>query len=480
MYDEDDDEDLGTAPTPRPASGGLSQAAGYSIGRGDPALREEAIKARSAASQSQSEYMAAMDAAIQRAIQRRTGPSESERSLRMAAALGRPTRTGSFGETMGNVAEGLAEGESSGRREGVERDNAVEQLRLAIGKGSADYRQRDAQLASNTYLRDRPRVPDRVAMIQAWSEAPEGSPLRAELRSAIDADLARAKGRPPAAPRDPQLLQLARAAEDPNRTPAEREAARRAVARLDEKRPTGGGGGAGGRKVLTKKVMADGTTIVTYDDETSAVIPPPEGYVPPKAPMSAGDRKAIRDAEDEVPVFNSSLSAIDEAIKLVPKAYHGPGAAAFGKAGTAAAEAPLLGRLVNGDQAKATKRLLQLLDEQAISAMSATLTGATTNFELGEFKSILSDPSSPEKDKLRVLTRMQTLFNEKKKIAQRRTTELREGSYYNPGAAGDKPPADRPPADLSKLPKPKSREERDALPKGSWYVAPDGEPTQRK
>jgi hypothetical protein len=200
--------------------------------------------------------------------------------------------------------------------------------------------------------------------------------------------------------------------------------------------------------------------------------------------MSAGDRKAIRDAEDEVPVFDSSLSAIDEAIKLVPKAYHGPGAAAFGKAGTAAAEAPLLGRLVNGDQAKATKRLLQLLDEQAISAMSATLTGATTNFELGEFKSILSDPSSPEKDKLRVLTRMQTLFNEKKKIAQRRATEIREGSYYNPApnapAAGGAAAPAAAPADLSKLPRPKSREERDALPKGSWYVAPDGEPTQRK
>lgn len=64
---------------------------------------------------------------------RRVGPSDSEKWLAIAAALGQPTRTGSFGESLGNVAQTLGAQKSARREAEEKRDLMLEKYGLDVG-----------------------------------------------------------------------------------------------------------------------------------------------------------------------------------------------------------------------------------------------------------------------------------------------------------------------------------------------------------
>jgi hypothetical protein len=65
--------------------------------------------------------------------ERRIGPSDSEKWLAIAAALGQPTRTGAFGESLGNVAKTLGEQRSARREAEEKRDLMLEKYGLDVG-----------------------------------------------------------------------------------------------------------------------------------------------------------------------------------------------------------------------------------------------------------------------------------------------------------------------------------------------------------
>lgn len=65
--------------------------------------------------------------------ERRVGPSDSEKWLAIAAALGQPTRTGAFGESLGNVAKTLGEQRSARREAEEKRDLMLEKYGLDVG-----------------------------------------------------------------------------------------------------------------------------------------------------------------------------------------------------------------------------------------------------------------------------------------------------------------------------------------------------------
>ena len=64
---------------------------------------------------------------------KRVGPSDAEKWFAIAAALGQPTRTGSFGESLGNLNEVLAQQNALKRKAQEERDMLLEQYGLKIG-----------------------------------------------------------------------------------------------------------------------------------------------------------------------------------------------------------------------------------------------------------------------------------------------------------------------------------------------------------
>lgn len=65
--------------------------------------------------------------------ERRVGPSDSEKWLAIAAALGQPTRTGSFGESLGNLAQTLGAQKSARREAEEKRDLMLEKYGLDVG-----------------------------------------------------------------------------------------------------------------------------------------------------------------------------------------------------------------------------------------------------------------------------------------------------------------------------------------------------------
>lgn len=81
----------------------------------------------------------------------RMGPSESEKWFAIAAALGKPTKTGSFGESLGNVNEVLAEQMAAKRKAETERADLLERYRMQIGGEQLRMLQARANQAGQTY-----------------------------------------------------------------------------------------------------------------------------------------------------------------------------------------------------------------------------------------------------------------------------------------------------------------------------------------
>lgn len=78
-------------------------------------------------------HMAALEKARDNLRAQRAGPSSAERLLSIAAALGQPTRTGSFGETLGNVGAVLSSQEKAKREAAAENAALAEKYGMQIG-----------------------------------------------------------------------------------------------------------------------------------------------------------------------------------------------------------------------------------------------------------------------------------------------------------------------------------------------------------
>jgi hypothetical protein len=81
---------------------------------------------------------------------RRVGPSDSEKWLAIAAALGQPTRTGAFGESLGNLAKTLGEQKSARREAEEKRDLMLEKYGLDVGTERLRLLQTGATQAGQT------------------------------------------------------------------------------------------------------------------------------------------------------------------------------------------------------------------------------------------------------------------------------------------------------------------------------------------
>ena len=91
-----------------------------------------------------------LEAAASKLRERRVGPSDSEKWLAIAAALGQPTRTGAFGESLGNVAKTLGEQKSARREAEEKRDLMLEKYGLDVGTERLRLLQTGATQAGQT------------------------------------------------------------------------------------------------------------------------------------------------------------------------------------------------------------------------------------------------------------------------------------------------------------------------------------------
>ena len=148
-YYQDDEQTAALPPV-----GGLNAADVYAADE----LAQQAVSEQLKAN------LALLEDARNRLRERRVGPSDSEKWFAIAAALGQPTRTGSFGESLGNLGRVLAETKSA-KREAEEKREALlekygmeigaEQLRLLMANASRTSQASRAAAAANKPKPDR-------------------------------------------------------------------------------------------------------------------------------------------------------------------------------------------------------------------------------------------------------------------------------------------------------------------------------------
>lgn len=116
--------------------------------------------------------LAMLQAAQERIRQQRFGPSSSEQLLAVAAALGQPTRTGSFGETMGNLAGVLQKNAAERRTAEEEKRRLLEEYGLKVGSQQMSGITQSANQAGQMY---RAAAAAEAARARAAAAAAKGS-----------------------------------------------------------------------------------------------------------------------------------------------------------------------------------------------------------------------------------------------------------------------------------------------------------------
>lgn len=145
-YYQDGTADTADEDTAYPATGG---------GLGAPSAYNAYIAAQKRVDDQIKSNIDLLTAAQNRLRDRRVGPSKAEKWFSIAAALGQPTRTGSFGESLGNLGTVLAEQNALKRKAQEERDALLEQYGLKIGSEQLRMLQSGATQAGQIYRAER-------------------------------------------------------------------------------------------------------------------------------------------------------------------------------------------------------------------------------------------------------------------------------------------------------------------------------------
>jgi hypothetical protein len=186
----EDDEESGVLEAGSQDATSGAQTFGYSSSRGaaNPytgQLQSLLQKYLENTEKTATEKQALLDKARERVMARSAGPDQAEMAFRVAAALGKPTRTGGFGETLSNVAETTGDVLSQRRKATQE----LEDLNLKYQLAASDVKGegQKAQIGALSALaRSTPR--DRLTEIEKLQEviddpsAKEGAKKNAQAR----------------------------------------------------------------------------------------------------------------------------------------------------------------------------------------------------------------------------------------------------------------------------------------------------------
>lgn len=181
--------------------------------------------------------------------------------------------------------------------------------------------------------------------------------------------------------------------------------------------------------LASQKAIPDPFTVgpgqVRYDGTGNVIA---EGPAKPVV-QSAADKKATYDAEDQLPIIDSSIDQLTRAMELNKKAFSGYGAGARGALGSKLPDWAVPDSVSDPEAASATSEYQAIMTGEAATAMSAALKGATTDRELGIFMDIIGDVTKPPQVRENAIKRMLALAQKQKKTLSDRVSELR-------GAAG--------------------------------------------
>jgi hypothetical protein len=217
----EDDEETGTLePNSQDQTSG-AQTFGYSSSRGaaNPytgQLQTLLTKYLENTEKSATEKQALLDKARERIMARSAGPDQAEMAFRVAAALGKPTRTGSTFESLGNVAETASEALAQRRKATQELEDLNLKYQLAASDAKGEGQK--AQISALSALaRSTPK--DRLTEIEKMQEIIDDPKANQKAKDNAQARITFLTTRPSAVKTN-EIDQLLEKINDPNVSPA--------------------------------------------------------------------------------------------------------------------------------------------------------------------------------------------------------------------------------------------------------------------
>jgi hypothetical protein len=150
-------------------------------------------------------------------------------------------------------------------------------------------------------------------------------------------------------------------------------------------------------------------------------------------PLSAGDKKAILEADEAVMTNKAVLTALDEAAKLSPKAHTGYGASIRASIGNALPDMMVPDAIASPDSSAATANYENVVLGQALNQLKSTFGAAPTEGERKILIELQASADKPDAVRQDILRRARVLAENRLKFNEQRSSELRGNTYYKPG-----------------------------------------------
>ena len=368
----DEDEDIGALPT------GESIAALMAPGLSVPVAMKGVQRAEGVQRTQMQANLDLINAARADLRNKRVGPSDAEKWFAIAAALGQPTRTGSFGETVGNLGTLLSK--YSGEKRTAEEERALKEreLEMKAGMGQLELLSGDTRSARELLG---------VAIKQEAAAAKAARPIFRGTETLKDGMIV-------AIYEDPRTGALTK------QPVGQGEQQMTPVANVTS-------GGQPVFRVGNKTMLADGTPVTQFDK-------------PPRK-LSATEQKQIFDVEEVITSGKGSISAMQQALQLNDQAYEG----------SLSGARKMLGQAFASDDPTyvATESLDNLITKGALESLRATFGGNPTEGERKILLELQASSSKPKAVREQVYRRAIEMAQKRMDLESKRLLGLKSGEY---------------------------------------------------
>ena len=460
---EDDEQDVGSLDANSQDQTSGAQTFGYTSSRGaaNPytgQLQTLLTKYLEQTEKSATDKQVLLDKARERLMARSAGPDQAEVAFRVAAALGKPTRTGSFGESLGNLAE-TASGALSERRKANQEledlnlkyqlasaDTKTEGQKAQIGALSAlsratpkdrlteieklqevvddpkagDSAKKNAQ-ARITYLTTRPSAvkTNEIDQLIAKINDPE---LSDDTKALYKKRLDKLSHIPPDAKGTNEIDELLAKINDPSVSPSNKAVYKQRLNKLnyipseakaerDSDKPSSPAG-----KIAKDEGLTPGTP--AYIARVKALTGEGKGMN-----LSATEQRELFEAEDSVNASKNVILNLSRAKELNNKAYSG---FAAGARRTIARNIP---GVEDSEGVTATTELETLVGQNMLDQLKATFGGAPSDAEGRVLRELQGSLSMSPKEREAVWDRAIALAARRLKTNQTKMESIRKGAY---------------------------------------------------
>lgn len=328
-----------------------------------------------ATTKASTERSAALKAATERLLARsqNTGVEDAAMYFRLAGALGKPTRTGGFGETLGNFSEALAPELEKRSQRKRDYEDLMEKYKLQASAADVSDLNEQIKLTSQLgKLYAGKRSP--IAQMMAERDQYEKTDPRWKV---LDDAISKASTHPgsSAKAKEPEVITLQRIADDTSQPPSVRKAATAQIKKLNNFKDSTGTGTSEPKepkpqspagKLAADKGFKPGTP--EYQAEVDKIL---------KAGthLSSKDKDELYATDNAIKAGETALLLLNKALAVNKKAYEG---ATAGARRTIARNLP---GFKKSEGVTATTELENILTRQAVGSLKAIFGGNPSDAE---------------------------------------------------------------------------------------------------